>query len=57
MEPPWHRILVAGVALLFPGVAVGVVAVALPEAELVVIEKCETPNPLDAFPCVEMRDD
>lgn len=50
-------ILLAGVTLLFPGVAIGVVAVSLPEAELVVIEKRETANPLYAFPSVEMRDD
>jgi len=32
-----------------------VVAVAFPEAETVFIEEHETANPLDGFPCVEMR--
>src|SRR5271169_944386 len=49
--------LTAGVALLFPRIAVGVIAVAFPEAEAVVVEQHETSDPLDAFPCVELRDD
>ena len=47
----------AGVALLLPGVTVGVITVALPEAESIMIEKQEATNPLDAFPGVEMRHD
>jgi hypothetical protein len=49
--------LTAGVSLLFPGVAVGVVAVAFPETELMVVEEREAANPLDGFPGVEMRND
>jgi hypothetical protein len=49
--------LSSGVALLFPGVAIGVVAVALPEAEAVSIEQHETARPLDTFPGIEMGND
>ena len=42
---------------MFPGVAVGVVAVAFPEAKAVVVEEHETANPFDAFPGVKVRDD
>ena len=40
-----------------PGVAEGVVAVAFPEAKLIVVEKCEAANPLDGFPGIKMGDD
>jgi len=43
--------------LFLPGVAVGVVAVAFPETELIVVEQREAANPLDGFPCVEVRND
>src|SRR5438552_13476580 len=46
-----------GVALLLPGVAIGMIAVALPETEAVVVEQREAADPLDAFPGVEMRND
>jgi hypothetical protein len=49
--------LAAGVTLLFPGVAVGVVAVAFPETKAVVVEELEAADPFDAFPGVQMRDD
>src|SRR5918992_337829 len=45
------------VALLFPGVAVVVVAVGLPEARLVVVAQLESANPLGALPEVEMRNE
>jgi hypothetical protein len=45
----------AGVALFFPGVAVGVVAVAFPEAQAVVVQKHEAAHLLHTFPGVEMR--
>ncbi len=46
----------SGIALLFPGVTVSVIAVALPEAGTVVVEEHEAANPLHTFPGVEMRD-
>jgi hypothetical protein len=46
--------LAAGVALLFPGVAVSVIAVAFPEAEALLIEQHEAANPLDAFPGIKV---
>lgn len=49
--------LLAGVALLFPRVTVGVIAVSLPEAETIVIEKHETADPFHAFPGVQMGND
>jgi len=49
--------LCSGVALFLPGVAVGVIAVAFPEAETFFIEEHEAAHPFDAFPGVEMRDD
>src|SRR5580693_517341 len=47
----------AGVALLFPRIAVGVIAVAFPEAEAVVVEELKPAHPLHTFPGIEMRDD
>src|SRR4051812_10293490 len=47
---------VAPVALLFPGVAVVVIAVALPEAGLVVVAQLEATDPLRALPEVQVRD-
>ena len=43
--------------MLFPRVAVGVVAVAFPEAEAFFAKKKKTANPLDGFPGIEMRND
>ena len=45
------------VPLFLPGVGVVVVAVALPEAELVVVEELEAPDPLGALPEVALRDE
>src|SRR5438093_9717217 len=45
-----------GVALFLPGVGVVVVAVPLPEAELVVVEELEAAQPLGALPEVALRD-
>src|SRR5258708_28424064 len=45
------------VPLLFPRIAVGMVAVALPESQSVFVQQHETAHPLHAFPCVEMRHD
>src|SRR6478735_10531192 len=47
---------VAPVALLAPGIAVVVVADALPEAGLVVHAEAQPPHPLGALPEVEVRD-
>src|ERR671935_582030 len=44
------------VPLLFPGIAVVVVAVGLPEAGLVVVAQLEAADPLRALPEVQMRD-
>ena len=44
-------------ALFLPGVGVVVVAVALPEAELVVVEELQATDPLAALPEVALRDD
>src|SRR4051795_5387172 len=44
-------------ALFLPRVGVVVVAVALPEAELVVVEELEAADPLAALPEVALRDD
>src|SRR3954471_17351155 len=44
------------IALLFPRVAVVVVAVGLPEAGLVVVAKLKAADPLRALPEVQMRD-
>src|SRR3954462_4465791 len=44
------------IALLFPWVAVVVVAVGLPEAGLVVVAQLEAADPLRALPEVQMRD-
>src|SRR5262249_61719024 len=49
--------LVAGIALLVPGVAVVVVAERLPEAGLVLFQQPQAPNPLRALPEVEVRHD
>ena len=46
---------VAPVALLAPGVAVHVVAVALPEAGGVLVEEPEAPHPLHRLPEIEVR--
>ena len=46
-----------GEALFLPRVRVVVVAVALPEAELVVVEELEATDPLAALPEVALRDD
>src|SRR5215210_298803 len=46
-----------GEALLFPGVCVIVVAVPLPEAELVVIEELQAADPLRALPEVALGND
>src|SRR6266576_86592 len=43
-----------GEALFLPGVGVVVVAVALPETELVVVEELETADPLGALPEVAL---
>src|SRR3954471_23631413 len=48
---------VAPVALLFPRVAVVVVAVVLPEARLVLGAQLEAAHPLGALPEVEVRDE
>ena len=48
--------LSAGVTLLFPGIAIGVIAVPFPEAEAIVIEEHETADPLHTFPGVKVRD-
>ena len=45
------------VSLFLPGVGVVVVAVALPEAELVVVEELEAAQPLGALPEVALRDE
>src|SRR6476660_6331728 len=45
-----------GKPLLFPRVSFVVVAVALPEAELVVVEELEPADPLAALPEVLLRD-
>src|SRR5215213_9024193 len=44
------------IALLFPRVAVVVVAVGLPEAGLVMVAQLEAADPLRALPEVQMRD-
>src|SRR5579875_989489 len=49
-------VLLDAVALLTPRVAAMVVAVALPEAELVVLEHLQAPDPLRRLPQVEVRD-
>src|SRR5438445_4381519 len=51
------RRLASGIALLFPRIAVGVVAVAFPEAEALFTKQHKAAHPLHAFPCVKMRDD
>src|SRR5262245_26174530 len=43
------------VALFLPGIGVVVVAVALPEAELVVVEELEAADPFGALPEVALR--
>src|SRR5262245_46411882 len=48
---------VASVPLLFPRVAVHVVAVGLPEAGLVVVAQLEPAHPLGALPEVEVRNE
>src|SRR5262249_56923914 len=48
---------VTGVPLLFPRVAVVVVAVALPEAGAVFLQQLNPAHPLGALPEVEMRDE
>src|SRR3982074_1185946 len=45
------------VALFLPGIGVVVVAVALPEAEDVVVEELEAADPLRALPEVALRDE
>src|SRR5258708_5600308 len=45
------------VPLLVPRIALGVVAVALPESQSVFAQQHEPAPPLHAFPCVEMRHD
>jgi hypothetical protein len=45
------------VALLEPGIAMVVVAVAFPEAGLVVVEQAQSRHPFGAFPEVEVRDE
>ncbi len=49
--------LASRIPLLFPWVAVGVVAVALPEAESVVVQQHKAADPLHALPGIEMRHD
>src|SRR5262245_50864376 len=49
--------LVAGIALLVPGVAVVVVAERLPEAGLVLFQQPQAPDPFCALPEVEVRHD
>src|SRR3954463_12239037 len=44
-------------ALFLPGVGVVVVAVALPEAELVVVEELQAADPFGALPEVALRDE
>src|SRR5436305_590930 len=60
LGPPPHLIgllrLLRAEALLFPGVAVGVVAVLLPEAAPVLGEQLDAVHPLGALPGVEMGD-
>ena len=51
------RTLTSGIALLAPRVAVGVVAVALPEAQPVVVQQQEPSHPFHALPTIEMRHD
>src|SRR5262249_21781062 len=52
---PSARPRLLGVALFHPGVGVVVVAVALPEAELVMVEELEAAEPLGALPEVALR--
>ena len=59
-QPPLHLAhgpLVGGVALLAPGVAVVVVAVALPQARLVVVEQLDRADPLRGLPEVALGDE
>src|SRR4051812_38488488 len=45
----------AGEALLLPRITIGMIAVALPEAEAVVIQELEPADPLHAFPSIKVR--
>jgi len=45
------------VALFFPGVAIHVISVLLPEAGLIVVEELECAGPLHGFPRVEVWHD
>src|SRR5438270_9166574 len=45
----------AGEALLLPRVTISMIAVALPEAEAVVIQELEPADPLHAFPSINVR--
>src|SRR5215470_19960 len=49
--------LVAGVALLLPGIAVHVITEGFPEAGLVLRNEAQSPHPFRAFPEVQVRDD
>jgi hypothetical protein len=51
------ELLANRVALLFPRVAVGVIAIALPEAKPVVIQQHKSEHPLHALPRIQMRHD
>src|SRR5579859_1667609 len=46
---------VSRVALLFPGIAVSVVAVAFPEAQAIFVQQHEAARPLHALPRIKMR--
>src|SRR5262249_1110818 len=49
--------LLVGVTLFLPRVGMQVIAVDLPETRSVDVEELEGPDPLGAFPEVELRDD
>src|SRR5690606_41187036 len=52
---PGISVSVTGVPLLLPGIAARVVAVALPEARLLVVQDPQARDPLDALPEVQVR--
>src|SRR6516162_2543207 len=51
----WAAVSVAVISLLFPGVAIIVVAKRLPEAGLILFHKTNSPDPFGTFPKIEMR--
>src|SRR5262249_4641135 len=53
----WSAVLVTFIPLLFPGVAVNVVAERFPESGLILVHEAECANPFGTLPEIEMRDE